>query len=69
MDRFFNQQNIDRYRQLASASTSEAERKSLLTILAAEKTEFKRGASPNLRTGESPLRADGVPETRLRTTK
>jgi len=45
MDRFFDQQNKERYRQLASASTSEAKRKSLLTLLAAEKAEFKRGTS------------------------
>jgi hypothetical protein len=44
MDRFFDQQNIERYRQLASASTS-GRRKSLLTLLAAEKAEFKRGTS------------------------
>jgi hypothetical protein len=45
MDRFFDQQNIERYRQLASASISEAELKLLLTLLAAEKAEFKRDAS------------------------
>jgi hypothetical protein len=45
MDRFFDQQNIGRYRQLASARTSEAKRKLLLTLLAAEEAEFKRGVS------------------------
>jgi hypothetical protein len=43
MDRFFDQANIERYRQLASASTKNAERKFLLTLLAAEIAEFKRG--------------------------
>jgi len=42
MDRFFDQQNIERYRQLATASTSEAERKLLVTLLALEEAEFKR---------------------------
>ena len=41
MDRFFDQQNIERYRQLASACTSEAQRKLLLTLLAAEKSRVK----------------------------
>jgi hypothetical protein len=45
MDRFFDQQNIGRYRQLASARTSETKRKLLLTLLAAEEAEFKRDVS------------------------
>jgi hypothetical protein len=41
MDRFVNDQNIERYRKLASASTNEAERKILLGLLAEENTKFK----------------------------
>ena len=40
MDRFFNNQNIERYRELASESTSGAERKLLLTLLAEDKAKF-----------------------------
>ena len=40
MDRFFNNQNIERYRKLASESTSGAERKLLLTLLAEDKAKF-----------------------------
>jgi hypothetical protein len=40
MDRFFNNQNIERYRILASESTSEAKRKLLLTLLAEEEAKF-----------------------------
>jgi hypothetical protein len=45
MDRFFDQQNIERYRQLANASTRECERKLVLALLAAEEAEFKRDES------------------------
>jgi hypothetical protein len=40
MDRFVNDQNIERYRKLASASTSDAERKMLFGLLAEEKATF-----------------------------
>jgi hypothetical protein len=40
MDRCFNNQNIERYRILASESTSEAKRKLLLTLLAEEEAKF-----------------------------
>ena len=45
MDRFFDDLNVERYRKLASPSTSKAERKVLLILLAAERSEFKRRAS------------------------
>jgi hypothetical protein len=42
MDRFFNDQHIDRYRRLASAATTEAERKVLLDLLAEERNKWKK---------------------------
>jgi hypothetical protein len=39
MDRFFNDQNLERLRSLAS-TTSEVERKILLGLLAEEKVKF-----------------------------
>ncbi len=40
MDRFINDKNLDRLRRLASVVTSEAERKTLLGLLAKEKATF-----------------------------
>ena len=40
MDRFVNDQNLERLRKLANVSTTEAERKILFGLLAEEKTEF-----------------------------
>jgi len=40
MDRFVSDQNLERLRQLANVSTTEAERKILFGLLAEEKTEF-----------------------------
>lgn len=40
MDRFVNDQNLERYRKLASASTGEGERKILLGLLADEEAKF-----------------------------
>jgi hypothetical protein len=40
MDRFFNDQNLERLRSLASIATTEAERKILLDLLATEKVKF-----------------------------
>jgi hypothetical protein len=40
MDRFVNDQNIERFRKLASASTSETDRKILLGLLAEENAKF-----------------------------
>jgi hypothetical protein len=40
MDRFFNDQNLDRLRSLASIATTEAERKILLGLLAEESLKF-----------------------------
>jgi hypothetical protein len=40
MDRFFNDQNLERLRSLASIATTEAERKILLGLLAEERLEF-----------------------------
>ena len=56
MDRFFNSQNVERYRKLASEVTSEAERNLLLTLLAEEKAEFVREArsQSNLQTRRGP---------------
>jgi len=39
-NRFVNDQNIERYRKLAFASTNEAERKMLLALLAEEQVKF-----------------------------
>ncbi len=40
MDGFFNDQNLERLRSLASIATTEAERKILLGLLAEERVEF-----------------------------
>jgi hypothetical protein len=40
MERFVNDQNIERYRRLACATITEAERKILLGLLADEKDKF-----------------------------
>jgi hypothetical protein len=40
MDRFFNNQNLDRLRSLASIATTEVERKILLGLLAEERLKF-----------------------------
>jgi hypothetical protein len=40
MDRFINDENLERFRRLASATTSETERKILLGLLAQEEVKF-----------------------------
>ena len=40
IDRFVNDQNIVRFKRLASAATTEAERRTLLSLLAAEQVKF-----------------------------
>jgi hypothetical protein len=40
MDRFFNDQNLESLRRLASVGTTEAERKIVLGLLAAEEVKF-----------------------------
>jgi hypothetical protein len=40
MDRFLNHRNLESLRRLASIGISEAERKILLSLLAAEKVKF-----------------------------
>jgi hypothetical protein len=40
MDRFFNDQNVERLRSLASIATTEAERKILLGLLTEERVKF-----------------------------
>ncbi len=40
LDRFVNEQNTERFRKLASAVTTETERKTLLKLLAAEEARF-----------------------------
>jgi hypothetical protein len=40
MDRFFNDQNLERLRSLGSIATTEAERKTLLGLLAEERVKF-----------------------------
>jgi hypothetical protein len=40
MDRFVTRQNLESLRRLASIGISEAERKMLLSLLAAEKVKF-----------------------------
>ena len=63
MDRFFDQQNVERYRQLASASISDSERRSLLTLLAAEEAEFKTGVRFSQPPG-APARRAPSPQTK-----
>ena len=41
MDRFVNEQNLARFRRLASATINSAERKMLLVLLAEEEAKFK----------------------------
>ena len=40
MDRFINEQNLQRLRKLLSSMTNEAKRKTLLGLLAAEEAKF-----------------------------
>ena len=40
MDRFINDQNLERLRKLANVSTTNAERKILFGLLTEEKTKF-----------------------------
>lgn len=40
MDRFVSEQNIARYRRLASGSITESERRKLLELLAEEEAKF-----------------------------
>ena len=40
MDRFINDQNLERLRKLANVSTTKAERKILFGLLTEEKTKF-----------------------------
>jgi hypothetical protein len=42
MDRFVNQQNINRYRRLASKTTKAAERLQIMKLLAEEEAKFKQ---------------------------
>jgi hypothetical protein len=46
MQRFFDEQNIKRYRQLASGALTAAERQALFTALSEEATSFRN--SPRL---------------------
>jgi hypothetical protein len=39
LDRFINDRNVERYRKLACAATTSAERKALLSLLAEEKVK------------------------------
>jgi hypothetical protein len=51
MDRFFNSQNLDRLRSLASIATTEVERKILFGLLAEERLIYRvtrRPARPQL---------------------
>jgi hypothetical protein len=41
MDRFVNRQNIDRFRRLASETTSETERQKIMTLLADEEAKLQ----------------------------
>jgi len=45
MDRFVTQENIKRYRKLASASTDAVERSRIMALLAEEETKLKLGPS------------------------
>ena len=42
MDRFVNQQNIERYRRLAKETTSAADRLQILKLLEDEEAKFKQ---------------------------
>jgi len=51
MDRFFNSQNLDRLRSLASIATTEVERKILLGLLAEERlnlSSYQKASSAQL---------------------
>ncbi len=39
LDRFINDRNVERYRKLACAATTSAEREALFSLLTEEKTE------------------------------
>jgi hypothetical protein len=41
MDRFVNQQNINRYRRLARETTNATERQQIMKLLAEEEAKFK----------------------------
>jgi hypothetical protein len=49
MERFFSQQNIERYRKLRDVSTDEPERRLILKLLAAQTTEVDASRSLTLR--------------------
>jgi hypothetical protein len=55
MDRFINNENIRRYRQLASEATTEAQRSKLLALLAEEQAKLfdlhKTHSKPDLKSG------------------
>ena len=49
MDRFINEENVERYRRLANEAISDTERLQILKLLAVEAAKFKlelRAASP-----------------------
>jgi len=41
MDRFVNLQNIERYRQLASGTLTEAERRKIILLFSEEEAEYR----------------------------
>ena len=48
MDRFINDQNLERLRKLANVSTTKAERKILFGLLTEEKTKFIELQKPQI---------------------
>jgi hypothetical protein len=48
MDRFVTRQDIDRYRKLADETTSAAERRQILKLLAEEKARFRQEFAPRV---------------------
>jgi hypothetical protein len=49
MERFFNQQNIERFRRLVDKSTDEAQRRRIFKSLSEEQERFKTDANEEKR--------------------
>ena len=60
MDRFVSQENIRRYRRLASETTNPAERSRILKLLAEEEAKFKLEVRLNRDAPEGPSPVDAA---------
>ena len=67
MDRFVNRQNIDRFRRLASQTTSATERQQIMRLLADEEVKFRLDQAVGdldktrqLQAGTNPAEATGT---------